>query len=91
MIDLLRFIGLVNAAVWFGSASTTCLALIRRGSGSTWRRSGIQKRPYFSGLIEHAFLERYFWLHLFCGSIAILHAFAEWLFLGRPRAAGGWD
>jgi len=87
VIDLLRFIGLVNAAVWFGSAVYHVLGIDPAVAPAQLDAVlGSRNAPYFSGLIEHAFLERYFWLHLFCGSIAILHAFAEWLYLGRtPR------
>lgn len=87
MIDLLRFIGLVNAAVWFGSAVYHVLGIDPAVAPAQLDAVlGSRNAPYFSELIEQAFLERYFWLHLFCGSIAILHAFAEWLYLGRtPR------
>lgn len=87
MIDLLRFIGLVNGAVWFGSAVYQLLGVGPLATSNDLRQAlGSANAPYFAGVIEHLLLSRFFWLHLVCGSIAILHAFAEWLYLGRtPR------
>lgn len=87
MIDLLRFIGLVNAAVWFGSAVYHMAGVGPVPNSDSLRELlGPANAPYFAGAIDLLLQRRLFWVHLVCGSIALLHIFGEWIYLGRsPR------
>lgn len=93
MSVFLRLVGIVNAAIWFGSAiffasvvlpvvfSHEILTLFHENTGS----------PFYSGAVAQALFARYFALQMICGAIAICHLFAEKLYLGRalPRFGMG--
>ncbi len=84
MIGFLRLVGLLNAAVWFGSA-----IFFTFGTGlvpfSQDMRTllGPSNFPYYSGAIAQIFIARYFWFQVGCALIAALHLLAEWLYLGK--------
>jgi hypothetical protein len=81
MIGLLRFIGLVNAALWLGSALFfTFVAGPAFFSDDMYR---IVTKPY-AGLVAQLVISRLFVLHYVCGGIAVLHLVAEFIYLGRP-------
>ena len=87
MIGFLRFVGLLNAAVWLGAAVFYTLnaapALVSVDVQSVL---GARSFPYFSGAIANIVLLRYFHLHFVCATLALIHVVAEWLYLGRaPR------
>jgi len=91
VIGFLRFVGMVNAAVWLGAAVFFTFA----GGPAVFSDDmkallGPNNFPFFSGAIAQVLIARYFRLQLVCGGIAVVHLFAEWLYLGRPmrRAAG---
>lgn len=87
VIGFLRFVGVVNAAIWFGSAVFfTFVGGPAIFSAEMTRLLGTEAFPYYSGAIAQVFLERYFILHHVCGTIALVHLGAEWLYLGRPVA-----
>jgi hypothetical protein len=76
---------MVNAAVWLGAAVFFTFA----GGPALFSEDmkallGPNNFPYFSGAIAQVLAARYFKLQLVCGLIALLHLFAEWLYLGRP-------
>lgn len=80
MIVLLRFIGVMNAAVWFGAAVfLTFAAAPVLFTPETKRLVGEAQ----AGIIAQLVLEHYFALQYWCGSIAILHQLAEWVYLGK--------
>lgn len=85
MIGFLRFIGLMNAAVWFGAALgfavSTAPAVI---SGDMQHLLGANNFPYYKGMILQVLMARHLDLQIVCGLVAIAHACAEWLYLGRP-------
>jgi Na+/citrate or Na+/malate symporter len=78
-------VGILNAAVWFGSA-----IFFTFGTGlvpfSQEMRNllGPNNFPYFSGAIAQILIARYFAFQVGCAIIAVLHLFAEWLWL-QPR------
>ena len=84
MIGLLRFVGILNAAVWFGSA-----IFFTFGTGlvpfSQEMKSllGQANYPYFSGAIAQLLIARYFRFQVACAMIAVVHLLAEWLYLGK--------
>jgi hypothetical protein len=71
----------MNAAVWFGAAFFFTLAIpgvvfspvLKKFLGDVW-----------PGVIAMMFFERFFVLQYFCAIIALVHAFTEWLYLGKP-------
>lgn len=87
MIGFLRFVGLMNAAVWFGaSVFFTFGAGTAPFSEAMKQTLGPKNFPYFSGAIALIFIARYFQLQVICGLVALAHLLAEWLYLGRsPR------
>ncbi len=85
VIGFLRFVGLLNAAIWFGAA-----VFFTFGAGPAVFSEdmkallGPTNYPFFSGAIAQVLIARYFTLQLVCGAVAATHLFAEWLYLGRP-------
>ena len=84
MIGLLRFVGVVNAAVWFGAA--VCFTLFLSPAASSKAMSdllGAKNYPFFSVAIGQILESRYFHLYLVCSGVAAVHLMAEWLYFGR--------
>ncbi len=85
MTVFLRFIGIVNAAVWFGAVFffTVCAAPalfspeMKRLFGQ-----GSYAQAY-TGLVAQMALGSLFLLQYWCGAIALLHQLAEWVYLGK--------
>jgi len=85
----LRWIGLVNAAVWLGSTlfftfgvgpalfSDPVLAIFGGPQNALAAK-------YYAGAVAQVVLERYFYLHQLCGGLALIHAFVSWIYTGRP-------
>ena len=81
MIGFLRFIGVANAAIWFGgSIFFTCFVAPAFFSE---KMIHLLTKPY-AGAAVQLLLERYFILHLICGILAMFHLVAEWLYMGKP-------
>ncbi|MSU56986.1 MAG: DUF4149 domain-containing protein [Pedosphaera sp.] len=84
VIRLLRFVGVTNAAVWFGAAVfyTLCAA---PAMISPEMESLLQPKnfPFFSGAVGQILLGRYFQFHFVCAAIALAHLLAEKLYLSR--------
>ena len=85
MIGFLRFIGITNAAVWLGAtlffssgAGPACF------SADMKTALGITGESYFPGAIAQVIMTRYYHVTLACGVVALLHLFAEWVYMGRP-------
>jgi hypothetical protein len=80
VIGILRFVGVMNAAIWFGGSVFFTLAVapafftpdLLKILGEAW-----------PGVLAHSVWERYYLLQYWCGTIAILHLLAEWVYLGR--------
>ncbi len=83
-MGLLRFVGILNAAAWFGAAIFFTLgAGLAPFSIDMQRLLGSNNFPYFSGAIAQITIARYFRLQLVCGAVAVVHLLAEWLYLGK--------
>jgi hypothetical protein len=81
----LRFIGIANAAVWFGGGFV-CTAIILPGVFSPNVRALFGDEytfRYYAGGVALALFSRFFILQYFCGVVALAHLFAEKLYLGR--------
>ena len=84
MIGFLRFLGVANAAIWFGSAIFfTFVGAPALFSPEMQNLLGKDAYPFYAGSIAQIVLERYFILHHICGVVALVHMVAEWLYLGR--------
>jgi len=81
VIGFLRFLGVANAAVWFGTAIFFTLAV--GPAFFSQKMLGLLGRPH-AGAAAQIVLERYFAMHQVCGVIALLHLVAEWLYMGKP-------
>lgn len=80
MTAFLRFVGLLNAAVWCGSAIFLVIGLPALFSPEMKRlltAAGV-------GFAAESVLARFFILQYWCGGIALAHYLAEWLYCGRP-------
>jgi hypothetical protein len=85
VIGFLRFVGVINVAIWLGGAVFLTFAG-RPALFSPEMQSLLEAKnfPYFSGAIAQVVLERYYNFHVVCGVIAFMHLLAEWLYFGRP-------
>ena len=72
--------GLLNAAVWCGSAIFLVVGLPALFSPELKRLL----TPAGVGFAAQAIVARYFVLQYWCGGIALVHLLAEWLYCGRP-------
>jgi hypothetical protein len=76
----LRFVGLLNAAVWCGSAIFLVLGLPAVFSPELKRLL----TPAGVGFAAESIVARFFILQYWCGGIALAHLVAEWFYCGRP-------
>ena len=91
MSVFLRWVGIVNAAIWFGAAIFLVVALGAIFSPDIveiFRKAGDTSK-FYSGAVAMAVFHRYFALQYVCGIIAILHLVAEKLYLGRALSRLG--
>jgi len=91
VIGLLRFVGVANAAVWFGASIFFTFsigpALFSREMIDMLRLHGgidSEAAKAYAGFVAQIIIARYFVLHLVCGVIALLHLVTEWLYMGKP-------
>jgi hypothetical protein len=84
VIGFLRFVGILNAAVWFGTA-----IFFTFGTGMVPFSQemkdllGPNNFPFYSGAIAQIFIARFFHFQVGCAIVATLHLFAEWIYLGK--------
>lgn len=82
---------MLNAAVWLGAAlffmggvtpalTSSDVQVLFRDSGGVFREEYFQ---YLSGAFIQVVASRFFYWHIVCALIALLHLLAEWLYLGR--------
>lgn len=82
MINFLRFVGVVNAAIWFGASIFVLVGVPALFSAQL---EEVLSKPHV-GLAAQALLARFFILQYCCGAIALVHLVAEIFLLGRrPR------
>jgi hypothetical protein len=84
VIGFLKFVGILNAAVWLGA--TICFVF---GASSALHSSEIQAVltpkhfPYVSGVITQIVADRFFYWLLACSFLSLSHLLAERLYLGK--------
>ncbi len=81
MIGLLRFTGLANAAIWLGASIFGAFVVLPAFFTPGFK--AVIHEPY-NGLAAQMILHRYLALHYTCGTVAILHLIAGYLYSGRP-------
>jgi hypothetical protein len=78
-------IGTINAAIWFGAgvffAAMILPALFSADMHKILREDGVHN--YYSGAVALVLFRRFFVLQYICGTVALIHLFAEKLYLGR--------
>lgn len=88
----MRWAGIVNAAIWFGASIFLVVALGAVFSPDIlqmFSKAGAAAPKYYAGAIAIAVFHRYFALQYVCGVAALLHLFAEKLYLGRALSRFG--
>ena len=84
MITFLRCLGILNAAVWFGSAMFFTFAVAPAVFSSDMQKLlGGNNYAYFSGAIAQIIFDHYFLIQLICGVLALFHLLGERLYFGR--------
>lgn len=85
IVIILRLIGVLNAAVWFGSALFFTFGVAPTFFTPAMKTllGGGEAADYYAGIIAQMVLERYFVLNHICGIIALVHLVAEWMYLGK--------
>jgi hypothetical protein len=73
-------VGILNAAVWCGSAIFLTIGLPAVFSPEMKKLL----TPAGVGFAAEAVVARFFLLQYWCGAIALAHLLAEWLYSGRP-------
>jgi hypothetical protein len=83
---LLRFIGLLNAAVWFGAAVFFTVGAEPAVFSAEMNELLGRNYPYYSAAVARIVAGHYYYLQFACGLVALLHLMAEWLYFGQsPR------
>lgn len=82
MSGFLRFIGILNAAIWCGSAIFLVVGLPAVFSAELKQLL----TPAGVGFAAEAIVARFFLVQYWCGVIALAHLAGEWLYLGRTRS-----
>jgi hypothetical protein len=81
VVAFLRFLGVLNAAVWFGAVIFFTFAAAPAFFSDPMIT--LLGRPH-AGAAAQLVLERYFSLQQWCAGLALAHLIAEWLYVGRP-------
>lgn len=84
MIGFLRYVGIVNAAIWLGAAIFFSLGIQSAVfSPDMMKLLEPKNYPFFSGAIAMILGDHFFRLQFICGSVALLHVLAERLYFGK--------
>ncbi len=81
MILVIRFIGVFNAAIWLGASVFFTYAACGTFFSDEAKATGVH--PFYPGALAQLMIAKYFLLHCVCAAIALGHALAEWVYLGR--------
>jgi Domain of unknown function (DUF4149) len=82
VIVVLRFIGVMNAAVWFGAAVFYTFGVVPAFLSPEMKR--LLSGDLYSGAAAHIVTHGYWAVYYWCGGVAIFHQLAEWVYLSRP-------
>jgi hypothetical protein len=79
----LRFLGVLNAAVWFGASVFLFIGLPAVFSDDLKKALG-PIGPVGVGWAAELIIARYFILSYCCGAVGLVHLALEWLYCGKP-------
>lgn len=86
MLAALRFLGIVNASVWFGSA----IFLTFAAGPAFFSPEMLELMPrYHAGRVAQVVLGRYFVLQAVCAAVAVAHLVLGWLYAGKHPGRSG--
>lgn len=80
---VLRFIGVLNAAVWLGAAVFFTFFVGPAFFSAETKKVFHDSYFFWPGVMLQFVIGRYFYLQQICGVIALVHLIAEWFYLGR--------
>jgi hypothetical protein len=83
MTAILRFVGIMNAAIWLGGAVYFTFVAGQMPFSGDMKALLKQGYDYYSGAIAQISISRYFGFHLFCCVVALAHLGAEWFYQER--------
>jgi len=84
VIGFLRFLGILNAAVWFGAAVFFTFGAVPALSSREMEvLLSARHFPYFSVAISQVVQARHFHFQLICGAAAVFLVVTEWLYSGK--------
>ncbi|HEX4343908.1 MAG TPA: DUF4149 domain-containing protein [Verrucomicrobiae bacterium] len=88
MIVFLRFIGIINAAIWLGTSIFMTLGVAPAIFFSPGMHAFLGERNFnfYAGQIAYVFFKSYFTFHIVCALVGLAHLMAEKLYLGRPAS-----
>jgi hypothetical protein len=83
MTAILRFVGILNAAIWLGGS--VYFTFVAGTMPFSAEMNGLLRGyyPYYSGAIAQIGIARFFTFQLVCGIVALAHLAAEWLYQER--------
>jgi hypothetical protein len=86
----LRFINIINAAIWFGAGIFFTLGILPAVfSHDLHALFGESGYPYFSGAVALILFKRFFALQYICGGVALFLLLAEKFYTGRKLPSVG--
>jgi hypothetical protein len=85
VLRVLRVIGVLNAAVWFGGGLFFSFGIAPGVFSPELKRA---LSDYQVGVVGQHLVGRFFALHAICGGIALLHFAVEWMLARRGFRAG---
>lgn len=83
MTAILRFVGILNAAIWLGGAVYFSFVSGQMPFSGEMKNLLGNSYPYYSGAIAQIGVSKYFSFHLFFCVVALVHLGAEWLYQER--------
>ena len=84
MTAFLRYLGILNAALWLGAAVFLIIGLPALFSDEFKTGFFGPGAPYFAGLAAQRILARFFILQYWCGGVGLAHLTLEWLYCNKP-------
>lgn len=81
MIVSIRFLGILNAAIWLGASVFFTFAAQSTFFSAEMKATGLHQ--FWPGVMAQLLIGRYFDLQCICAAVAIAHLLAEWVYLGR--------
>ena len=93
MSGFLRFVGILNAAIWLGGGVFFALFILpgvfSGGMHAALKLPDDATALYYQGTIAQVLFHRFFVLQYICAIVALLHFIAENLYLGRAFSTLG--